>query len=228
MRDGRDEVVLEAVELDQIPVLFLDERPRLALTRQELLALGLEPAALGDVADDAGDPDNLTVVVSERRERDLHVDEAAVLALPLHLVRVHAVLFEHLLEVVLERVAVSRWHDAGDAGPDHLLGRVAEQVLGAGVPGSDRAVETCGNDGVAGRLDDSREREQALMTPLPLLGKAQSKEDGDGGQDQDAAGEGKALERGVGDEPGGDANCPSKRVRATLDRRRSPSPFPLA
>src|SRR5437763_6955826 len=105
-----------------MPILLLDERPGIlgvpacvALAFEQLLALPLELAPLGDVADDARDPDDITAEIAKRRERDLHVDERAVLALPLHLVRVHAVLLEHVVEVRLQRGRVARRNDALDA-----------------------------------------------------------------------------------------------------------------
>ncbi len=109
VRHGRDEVVFHPVELEQPLVLLFDERPcvfgvdaRVVLACEQLFALCLHPPALRDITDDAGDSDHLAVVVAERRERDRYVDEPAALVGPLDLVRVHAVLREHQLEVVLQ------------------------------------------------------------------------------------------------------------------------------
>ena len=61
-----------------------------------------------------------------------------------------------------------RRDDQGDRPADGLLGRVAEQPLGPGVPDRDDAVERLADDGVLGRLDDGRQPRLGLLGPLPV------------------------------------------------------------
>ena len=60
-------------------------------------------------------------------------------------------------DLVLFGDAVRR-NDQGDVTPDGLLGRVAEQPLGGGVPALDDAVQRLADDGVVRRLDDRRQQ----------------------------------------------------------------------
>ena len=81
--------------------------------------------------------------------------------------------------------------DQGDVAADGLLGGVAEQPLGAGVPALDDAVQRLADDGIVGGLDDRCEQAggQQLAGPValdaPLLG--------DVTEDQHAAGDGAVL-----------------------------------
>ena len=210
MRDGRDEVVLHAVELDEMPVLLLDELAcvvgvpaRVALALQQLLSLLLELTPLRDVADDARNPDHLTAVVAQRRERDLHVDKGAILPLPLHLVGVHAALLEHVVEVELEGCRIARRNDALDALAQHFFSCVAEEVLGTRVPGGDGAVQPCRDHGIAGRLDDAGQREEALVSSIDLPSELDGEEDGSRGRYQNRADHRDSLRCRVRNEPGG-------------------------
>jgi hypothetical protein len=51
--------------------------------------------------------------------------------------------------------------------PDRLVGRVAEQPLGGGVPRQDHALERLADDGVVGRLDDRRQVSLRLLARVP-------------------------------------------------------------
>ncbi len=54
-------------------------------------------------------------------------------------------------------VALQRWEELPEAATGDLPLGIAEELLGAGVPGLDRAVRRRPDDGVAGRGDDRRE-----------------------------------------------------------------------
>ena len=58
---------------------------------------------------------------------------------------------------LLDLVVTIRWSEDRDVLPDHLLGRVAVDPLGARVPGLDDGVEGGAEDGVMGRVDDGGE-----------------------------------------------------------------------
>ena len=189
-----------------MPVLLLDELAcvvgvpaRVALALQQLLSLLLELTPLRDVADDARNPDHLTAVVAQRRERDLHVDKGAILPLPLHLVGVHAALLEHVVEVELEGCRVARRNDALNALAEHFVSGVAEEVLGARVPGGHGAVQPCRDHRVAGRLDDAGQRKHAVVPPIDLACEPEGEEDH--GRDQGVHRE--ELKQRVRDEPHG-------------------------
>ena len=64
---------------------------------------------------------------------------------------------------------------------DGLLGGVAEEPLGPGVPGPDDAVEGLADDGVVGRLDDRRQPRLGLLRPPPLGHVAEDQDRPDGG-----------------------------------------------
>ena len=77
--------------------------------------------------------------------------------------------------------------DQRDVAADRLLGGVAEQPLGGGVPALNDAVERLADDGVVRRLDDRREQPggEQLVDLVPLDAPLR----GDVAEDQDAAGD---------------------------------------
>jgi hypothetical protein len=151
--DHRGEVVLEASELGE-PAVLLPGRG------VERLALPLDPAAVGDVADEGEDVAVRRPRGRDRREAELDGDLLARLAQGRHLDR---------RVRVDERPPAARGV-ARQAGPvgraqrlrdqqldrpaDDLLRGVAEQSLGRRVPEGDQpAVGLADHDGVADRLE---------------------------------------------------------------------------
>ena len=121
---------------------LLEERAELGVGRRRFcqqLALALLGLPLaGDVPHDLRRADDTSGVVLDRRDRERHEDAPAVGA--------HALGFEMLDplpgfqagdDVVFLGDALGR-DDEGDVAADRLLGRVAEQTFGRGVPALDR------------------------------------------------------------------------------------------
>src|SRR4051794_4713334 len=69
-----------------------------------------------------------------------------------------------------------RRDDEGDGTAYGLMGRVAEESLGTGVPRLDDAVQGLADDGVRGRLDDGRQPRLGLLGP-PALGNVAEHQD---------------------------------------------------
>src|SRR6185437_12495603 len=103
------------------------------------LPLGLLPP--GHVAGDLGDADDPPGVVLDRRDRQRDVDDGAVLAAPLRLVAGDPLAPADPLEDAGDLVALTRRHEQADVAADRLLGGIAEDPLGPGVPARDHAVE---------------------------------------------------------------------------------------
>ena len=61
------------------------------------------------------------------------------------------------LEERLPLIGAIAWHEEGEVLPDDLLGRVAEDPLGAPVPTGDDAVARLADDGVVRGVDDGRQ-----------------------------------------------------------------------
>ena len=106
------------------------------LRLQPLHLLG--PAALADVAGDAGDADHLAGSVADRRHGDLHVHARAVLALDDGLEVLDVLAGAEPREEVRHLVAAVGRDQHGARAAEDLLGRVAEEALGPAVPAEDR------------------------------------------------------------------------------------------
>src|SRR6266511_2747513 len=133
VRDERDELVLEAVELAK-PLILVGE------LQKQPLPLRLRPATLGDVVGDRGGADYGSARVAKGREGKRDVDQPAVLA-PAHGLEVGGGLAgrDLLEEGVLLMLSTRRRQDRNRLADD-LLGRVAEHALGARVPARETSV----------------------------------------------------------------------------------------
>src|SRR6185312_9601480 len=112
------------------------------------LLLGLLPTR--HVAGDLGDADDPPGVVLDRRDRQRDVDDDAVLAEPLRLVAGDPLAPADTLEDAGDLVALTGRHEQADVPADGLLGGIAEDPLGPGVPARDHAVKRLADDGVVG------------------------------------------------------------------------------
>jgi hypothetical protein len=108
----------------------------------------------GDVAGDLRGADDVPVAVAKGRHGER--DESPIpVPCPSHRLEVLDPLpFEQPGQDLFLLVSPFGRDDQVDLLSDGLLGGVAEQAFGPGVPGPDRAVERLADDGVAGGLDD--------------------------------------------------------------------------
>ena len=123
----------------------------------ERLHLPLGLAAHSDVADGLGQADHLAIGRDDRRRRDRHIDQPAVLGTAHGVVRGDGLALgdpEAELPVLVE--AVWRHQQLEPRAADHLRRRIAKQPFGPGVPFDDGAVQACADDGIGGRIDNCR------------------------------------------------------------------------
>ena len=137
------------------------EDPGLVEDRFELCVCGgqrlLGLPARRDVADDLGRAGDPARGVSDRRDREGDLERTAVLGEPDRLVVLDVIaLLQPGQDLVFFGLALVR-DEQPDVPADHLLGRVAEDPLGACVPGSNRPVQRLAQDRVRGRVHDRRE-----------------------------------------------------------------------
>ena len=147
------DVALRVQDAGKDPGLVEDRFELRVRGGQRLLGL---PAG-GDVADDLRRPGDPAGRIPDRRDRERHVERAAVLGEPDRLVVLDVLtLAEPSQDLVLLGLPLVR--DQQPDVPAHdLLGRVAEDPLGARVPTSDRPVQRLAQDRVRRRVDDRRE-----------------------------------------------------------------------
>ena len=129
------------------------EQSRLALGErahggQGLAQLAFGPHPLTDVVGDGRDPRDLVCGVAERGEREHDVDKAAVPAHMLCPEAEAAIAAQQALEERLGLPKVVGRHQGRPVASDRLLGRVAVEYLGGGVPAGDRALQIAREDGV--------------------------------------------------------------------------------
>ncbi len=115
--------------------------------------------ALGHVAHDRHEAVDGAALVAQRRQRDRDVDQRAVLA-PLARLDRDGLAREEPALMLLDVVEMAFRPQAADVRADHLLGRVAVQALGGGIPRLDDAVQVARQDRVAGGADDRLEAPQ--------------------------------------------------------------------
>ena len=144
-------------------------REELVLHPAGLFRRGAQPHLFGDVARDLRCPDHAPSRVPTGDTVSEMLMGRAVLALPDGL----EVLdrepgadapqhFRLLIQPVLG-------NDDGDRLADHLVGGIAEDPLGAAVPGLDDAVEILTDDGVAGRRHDCGEPQGFTLETIRLV-----------------------------------------------------------
>ena len=125
----------------------------------EVAQLGLEALSLGYVARHARDAGDGAGGVEDRRRGQRHVDPAVAAPQRDGLAPGHPLARPHPLERAAEGLAgLGLQGDQRDGPPQRLVAGVAEQPLGAGVPGLDPAVGGEGEDRVVGGLDHRASR----------------------------------------------------------------------
>src|SRR5689334_16745863 len=143
-------VVTEEVEHAELGYLrhrLLDDRASRAAEvkrgvevagRADEEVLSPAPALLGgDVAGDDRGADDAAAGVLDRRDRQRDVETDAVLADPLGLIGLESLARAHPVEDLLLLVLVVGGDEEGDVAANGLLGAVAVESLGGGVPGGD-------------------------------------------------------------------------------------------
>ena len=145
-----------------------------ARSRQERCRAARSPAARlgplpgGDVAGDLRGADDAALGVADRGDGQGDVERRPSFATrTVSKCSTRSPAAEPLQDRAL-LVQPLRRDDQGDRLADGLVGRVAEEPLGPGVPRADDAVERLADDGVVGRLDDGRQPRPGLLGPLPL------------------------------------------------------------
>ncbi len=216
---GRVHLVQRAVRADELDALRggLDDRPVAGLARP-LGVLG--PLPLGDVAGDLRRPDDAALVVADRGDRQRDVEPAAVLG---HADRLEVLDPLAAAEPLQDRallVVPLRRDDQGDRPADGLLGRVAEEPLGPGVPRADDAVERLADDRVVGRLDDGRQPRLGLLRPLALGHVAEDQDRPDRGPGLVPHGGGAVVDRPLGPVPGDEDRVVRQARRSSPPARR--------
>ena len=157
-----------------------DRRQRIAQLvpkhRQEqvLLATGFAQRfvgafALGDVAGDLGRADQTAVAAPDGRDGQRHVHQASRLGAPHRLEVLDALASAQALQQPALFGVPLRRDDDVDRLPHHLLGAVAEETLGARVPGADGAVQQLADDRVVGARHHRRQEGVLLLDGGQLL-----------------------------------------------------------
>jgi hypothetical protein len=151
VRKRGQEFVLAAIDLRQVG----GQLPQVVV---EPLALGLRLLALADIPGDLRCADDVARIVLDRRDRERNLDAPPVFATPLGLEVVDPLSrLEARDDLLFLGDAIWR-DDERDVAADSLLRGIAEQPLGAVVPGSDGSVERLAHDRVVGGRDDRREQ----------------------------------------------------------------------
>ena len=130
------------------------EEPKAFLARVQRR---LRVLPLRDVPNDLGRADDLARLVVDRGNRDGHRQATAV---PVHangVVLMDALAAAHAHEPPARGFLEARRLEEADGPPDHFRGRIAEELLGRGIPGGDLSVERLADDRVRRRGDDRRE-----------------------------------------------------------------------
>ncbi len=143
----RDHAV--GIEHDQGAVVdALHEHPELALALQQRLLGGLP---LGDVAGDVDEADDLAVIVANRLQHGLR-PEAAAVATDAPALALEAAAGEGRFKRTLGEApaAILLVVEKGEAPADDLVGWVAGDPLGAGIPGGHLAAPIQQENGVVG------------------------------------------------------------------------------
>ena len=147
--------------------VLVDRGPQVPELGQGRKVLPLDPLLLGDLAGDLGGAHNPAIRVEHRGDRHQQVDKPAVLA-PAH--RLEAVDARAPADPVDDPrllLCAVVGYDERDGAADGLLGRVAEDPLGAPVPAADDAVQVLAHDGVARALDDRLGKRDLLPVEPP-------------------------------------------------------------
>src|SRR5205823_1757893 len=125
--------------------------------------------ALGDVARDARRADHPALGIANRRDVERDAQAPAGLRDADGFQAAHDLAAADAREHLFLFGATLRRQDERDRLAERLRLAVAEEPLGALIPGADHAVERAADDGVAGGLDDRREARLYLLGAL-LLG----------------------------------------------------------
>jgi hypothetical protein len=125
----------------------------------------LGPPPLGDVARDLAGADDDVVFVADRRDREFHVEQAAIARAAHGLEAADALAGEQPRhDRVFFGAAIFR-DDERDVAAHGLVGRVAEHARRRDVPRDDDAAGVLGDDRVFGRLDDRAEETSWFEEP---------------------------------------------------------------
>ena len=137
------------------------------LVSQDREELVLDPVGLAehlaraflerDVARDLRGADHAAAAIVDRRDRERDVDAPAVLREPHGLEVTDALARAQPRQDHLLLARALRRNDHEDRLADRLVGGIAEQPLGALVPGEDPTVQRLADDRVVGRIDDRGE-----------------------------------------------------------------------
>src|SRR5215207_9512560 len=175
MRDQRDELVLQPVELTKPLVLFgqgplrgLGVGSGDPLLRKQVLKLRLLPLRLRDVPGDhsGGGYPPQRVANGRGRQRDVHF--GAVLAQTPRLVLLDTLTLHQAARDGPELVLPVGRHERGHGPSNHLLGRVAEQPLRPYIPAQDLAAGRHARNGVVRGFDDRCELNHGLFGAAAL------------------------------------------------------------
>src|SRR5918994_3790649 len=96
------------------------------------------------------------------------MDALPILAEPLYFGQLNRLASGHPPEYFPFHTVKLRWDEPVDGATHHLIGGIAEDLLGTLVPARDSAVELFPNDGICRRGDDGRQPGQRLIGPDPV------------------------------------------------------------
>ena len=137
---------------------------------------GLHAARLAHVADDDAASHDPTSDIMDRRDRQQHIHQAAVLVQVSRLVLFDDVALRHAPQQVVGVRGFLGMRQDGDRTPHHLLLQVAEHLLRGAVPALHPSVQSDGGNGIAGGRDESLQvvpglhyliQQPALLDDLP-------------------------------------------------------------
>ena len=143
---------------DALHVFGQDRIERRCDQRPELVQLTIVINFRSNVTRDFGGADNAARSISDRGHGDGHRNGTPAFVQSHGFERVHALAARDLLQDQgLFPQALCR-KQAQHRLAQHLLGRIAKNPRGCGVPAGDHAVQCLAQDGIVGRFDDRREQ----------------------------------------------------------------------
>src|SRR6185369_2672819 len=135
---------------------------------EQQLAQLVVPFALGDIARHFRGADNIAGLVAYRRDGEGNVDAATVLGETHRFEMVHALATTDFADDGFLFILQIRRDETHNRPADNLLGLVAENARGTGVPGNNPAIQVLADDRVVRRGNDGGQA-CGLDLGLPML-----------------------------------------------------------
>jgi hypothetical protein len=146
--------------------VYRHQQPLFLFAPQQLLFGRLTQ---GDVAGHGGGADDQAVAIVHRRDGEADIAALAAPRDPHGVMVIEAAAALDSIEDQLPLAGAIRRNQHGHRLAQRVRRRVAEQLLGAGVPRSDRPVQGRADDRVAARRDDGREQRVSFDLELERL-----------------------------------------------------------